>query len=137
MCRFIANSWDELQKIDRIARLHQWEGMLEPVGLRIIPQRFDDGKRPGFPEELLPAFAGKIRTLPTISVRGCLPKCRGTPGDSGGALASGKNCCCAEPNGLLREAADYLTRGERLLERLDQKQGSGSRFYRFPLLIAL
>lgn len=71
MCRFIANSWDELQEIDRIARLHQQEGTLEPVGLRVIPQRFDDGKQSGFSEGMLPALAGKIRTLPAISVRGC------------------------------------------------------------------
>ncbi|WP_312281562.1 hypothetical protein [Oscillibacter sp.] len=70
-CRFIANSWDELQEIDRIARLHQREGTLEPVGLRVIPQRFDNGKRSGISEGMIPALAEKIRTLPAISVRGC------------------------------------------------------------------
>lgn len=70
-CRFIANSWDELREIDKLARLHQREGMLEPVGLRLIPRRFDDGKQPGIPEELLPTLAEKMKTLPAISVRGC------------------------------------------------------------------
>ncbi|WP_369283635.1 hypothetical protein [Oscillibacter sp. GMB15532] len=70
-CRLVANGWEELQEIDWIARLHPQEGTLEPVGLRLIPQRFDDGKQPGLSEGVLPELARKLKNLPAISVRGC------------------------------------------------------------------
>lgn len=70
-CRFVANDWDELRQIDQIARLHQREGTLEPVGLRVIPERFDDGNQLGVLEKTLPDLAQKIKALPAISVRGC------------------------------------------------------------------
>ena len=70
-CRFVANSWDELQRIDRIARLDTRERTLETVGLRVIPERYDDGNQLGIPEKTLPNLAQKIKTLPAISVRGC------------------------------------------------------------------
>lgn len=70
-CRLVANSWEELRRIDRIARLHLQEGFLEPVGLRVVPQRYDDKSQTGIPEKTLPALAQKIKTLPAISVRGC------------------------------------------------------------------
>lgn len=69
--RFVANGWDELRRIDRIAQLRNKKGELEPVGLRVIPTRYDDGNQPGVPEKALPDLAGKLRTLPGISVRGC------------------------------------------------------------------
>ncbi|BAK98398.1 hypothetical protein OBV_12000 [Oscillibacter valericigenes Sjm18-20] len=70
-CRLVANDWEELCQIDRIARLHLQEGFLESVGLRVVSQRYDDGNQPGIPEKTLPELAQKAKTLPAISVRGC------------------------------------------------------------------
>lgn len=71
-CRFVANDWQELCRIDRIARTHNIkEGVLEPVGLRVIPGKYDDGNEAGICEKKLPELAQKIKTLPAISVRGC------------------------------------------------------------------
>lgn len=53
-CRFVANDWEELQRIDRIARLREREETLEPVGLRVISERYDDGNQPGISEKTLP-----------------------------------------------------------------------------------
>jgi len=70
-CRFVADSWDELQRIDQMARLDAQERTLVPVGLRVIPEHYDDGNQPGLLEKELPDLAQKIKTLPAISVRGC------------------------------------------------------------------
>lgn len=70
-CRFVANSWDELHQIDRAARLHRKEDLLEAVGLRVIPEHYNDGRQLGIPEKTLPDLAQKMKTLPAVSVRGC------------------------------------------------------------------
>lgn len=70
-CQFVANSWDELQRIGWLACFHKREELLEPVGLRVIPVRYGDGNQPGISEKLFSELAQKIKTLPAITVRGC------------------------------------------------------------------
>ena len=70
-CRFVAESPEELRRIDRIAAGRNRDGQLASVGLFLIPTAYDDGRRNGIREADLPALTEEIRKLSAISVRGC------------------------------------------------------------------
>ena len=70
-CRFIANDRAELDRINRVAQPLLKPGFLESVGLRIIPEAYDDKKQFGIPERELPELAQAIKAFGGISVRGC------------------------------------------------------------------
>lgn len=70
-CRLIANSLEELRHIHSIVQQYPSASRLESVGLRLIPEAYDDGKQPGIPVAHLPAIAREIKQFPAISIRGC------------------------------------------------------------------
>lgn len=70
-CRFVANSLDDLRRLDGIAAKKEQGEQLVSVGLRLIPTAYDDGSQYGVREAELTALSEEIRTLSAVSVRGC------------------------------------------------------------------
>ena len=71
----LANSLDELRRIDAGAKPRD-AGTLTRVGLRLIPDTFDDGAMPGVRVSELSRLAPEIRTLRGVTVRGCFVRGR-------------------------------------------------------------
>ena len=65
----LADSLEALRAIN--ARGAPGPGELIRVGLRLVPDAFDDGVRPGVRVSERPALAAQLRELPGITVRGC------------------------------------------------------------------
>lgn len=74
-CRPVAGSLDELKIINDLALKCHTDGLLEKVGLILIPDGFDNGFARGFRIKDLPDLSKEIKKLKFISVRGCI--CRG------------------------------------------------------------
>lgn len=70
-CRFVADSLDDLRRLDGIAAKKEQGEQLVSVGLRLIPTAYDDGSQCGVREAELTALSEEIRGLSAISVRGC------------------------------------------------------------------
>lgn len=70
-CRFVADSLDDLRRLDGIAAKKEQGEQLVSVGLRLIPTAYDNGSQYGVPEAELTALSEEIRTLSAVSVRGC------------------------------------------------------------------
>lgn len=70
-CRFVADSLDDLRRLDGIAAKKEQGEQLVSVGLRLIPTAYDNGIQYGVREAELTALSEEIRTLSAVSVRGC------------------------------------------------------------------
>lgn len=70
-CRFVADSLDNLRRLDGIAAKKEQGEQLVSVGLRLIPTAYDNGIQYGVREAELTALSEEIRTLSAVSVRGC------------------------------------------------------------------
>ena len=62
---------DSLKDLKDLNAEHGEDGAIVRVGLRIIPDRFDDGQIAGIRVSELNALAPEIRRLRNITVRGC------------------------------------------------------------------
>lgn len=71
----LANSLDELRRCDADAR-PEAGGELTRVGLRIVPDAFDDAALAGIRVSELSLLAPEIRQLQRITVRGCFVRGR-------------------------------------------------------------
>lgn len=71
-CRTVAGSLDELKAINNVASEYHTDGLLEKVGLVLIPDGFDSGFEAGFRIKDLPELSKEIKNLEFITVRGCI-----------------------------------------------------------------
>lgn len=67
-CRIVADSLEELRRINQAVRNIPRDHILEPAGIRLTLE--DEGKR-GIEIGSLPALSRELRDLPAVSVRGC------------------------------------------------------------------
>lgn len=65
----LADSLEALRAVSEAAGGRP-EGLTR-VGLRLVPEAFDDGSLPGIRAAALPSMAAEIRKLPFITVQGC------------------------------------------------------------------
>lgn len=70
-CKLVANDLEELRRINHVAQSLAKPGLLESVGLRVVPDAYGDSSLPGIPERGLPALAQIIKSFPALSVGGC------------------------------------------------------------------
>jgi hypothetical protein len=85
----LAASLSELEALNAAA---DPAGPLVRVGLRLVPQEFDDGLLPGIRVSELPALAPALRRLDRLTVRGCWVR-GNLEGARGKELARFLRCC--------------------------------------------
>ena len=71
----LASSLEELRRSNAAAEPHA-DGGPTRVGLRLVPDAFDDGTVPGVRVSELPRLAPEIRALRGVTVRGCFVRGR-------------------------------------------------------------
>lgn len=70
-CRMLAQSLEDLVYVDGLAAIHPELSGPEKVGLRMVPNGFDDGTRTGIRMDDLPDYARAVKKLKHLTVRGC------------------------------------------------------------------
>lgn len=70
-CRMLAQSMEDLVLVNELAAAHPSLSAPEKVGLRMVPDGFDDGVRPGVRMSDLPEYARAVKKLEHLTVRGC------------------------------------------------------------------
>ncbi len=119
-CRMIANDLEELRRIDAAART---AGQLQKVGLRMVPEEFDDGLRPGVRFFGLAELAREAKKLDGVTVRGCFVNGRldGLHGKELGRYFRACYNCAKQMTVVLPCAMPYLC-AENALAALDFNQ---------------
>lgn len=70
-CRMVADSLEELRAINAIASQTLPQGQLQKVGLRMVPDGFDDRRRNGVRMTELATIAREGKKMDALSIRGC------------------------------------------------------------------
>ncbi len=70
-CRMIADSVNDLKAVNALALRILPQGQLQKIGLRMVPDGFDDGNRNGVRMMELSVIAHEAKMLDAVTVRGC------------------------------------------------------------------
>ena len=70
-CRMLAQCMEDLVYVNELAAAHSELSGPEKVGLRMVPDGFDDEIRPGVRMDDLPDYARMVKKLEHLTVRGC------------------------------------------------------------------